>query len=81
MSGPMAAAARLGLRKRGVLRDGMLADIVVFDPATVRSNATYDEPRQFPDGIDHVIVNGVIVVDGGVHTGATPGRGIRLGRD
>ncbi len=76
-----AAAARLGLRQRGVLRDGMIADIVVFDPATVRSNATYDEPRQFPDGIDHVIVNGVLVVDGGVHTGATPGRGIRLGRD
>ncbi len=76
-----AAAARLGLRQRGVLRDGMLADIVVFDPATVRSNATYDDPRQFPDGIGYVIVNGVIVVDGGVHTGATPGRGIRLGRD
>jgi N-acyl-D-amino-acid deacylase len=76
-----AAAARLGLRQRGLLRDGMLADIVVFDPATVRSNATYDEPRRFPDGIDHVIVNGVLVVDGGTHTGATPGRGIRLGVD
>ena len=76
-----AAAARLGLRERGLLRNGMLADIVVFDPATVRSNATYDDPRRFPDGIEHVIVNGVIVVDGGVHTGATPGRGIRLGRD
>ena len=59
----------------------MLADIVVFDPATVRSNATYDEPRSFPDGIDHVLVNGVLVVDNGAHTGATPGRGIRLGRD
>ncbi len=76
-----AAAARLGLRTRGVLRDGMIADIVVFDAATVRSNATYDEPRRYPDGIDHVIVNGVLVVDDGVHTGATPGRGIRLGRD
>jgi N-acyl-D-amino-acid deacylase len=76
-----AAAARLGLRERGVLRDGMRADIVVFDPATVRSNATYDEPRRHPDGIDHVIVNGVRVIDGGRHTGATPGRGIRLGRD
>jgi N-acyl-D-amino-acid deacylase len=76
-----AAAARLGLSLRGLLRDGMLADIVVFDPATVRSNATYDEPRRFPDGIDHVIVNGVLVVDGGTHTGATPGRGIRLGVD
>ena len=76
-----AAAARLGLRHRGVLRDGAYADIVVFDPATVRSNATYDDPRRFPDGIEHVIVNGTMVVDGGVHTGATPGRGIRLGRD
>jgi len=54
---------------------------VVFDPATVRNNATYDEPRQFPTGIDHVIVNGILVVDGGEHTGATPGRGIRLGTD
>ncbi len=53
-----AAAARLGLRQRGVLRDGAYADIVVFDPATVRSNATYDDPRRFPDGIEHVIVNG-----------------------
>jgi N-acyl-D-amino-acid deacylase len=76
-----APAARLGLRQRGVLRDGAFADLVVFDPATVRSNATYDEPRTFPTGIDHVLVNGVVVVDGGAHTGATPGRGIRLGRD
>jgi N-acyl-D-amino-acid deacylase len=76
-----AAAARLGLRQRGLLRDGALADIVVFDPATVRSNATYDEPRRFPDGIEHVIVNGVAVVSEGAHTGAMPGRAIRLGID
>ena len=75
-----AAAARLGLTQRGTIRDGAFADLVVFDPATVRSNATYDEPRQFPTGIDHVVVNGTLVVDGGAHTGATPGRGIRLGR-
>ncbi len=75
------AAARLGLRERGTIRDGALADLVVFDPATVRSNATYDEPRAFPTGIEQVVVNGVLVVDGGEHTGATPGRGIRLGRD
>jgi N-acyl-D-amino-acid deacylase len=76
-----APAARLGLRERGTLRDGALADVVVFDPATVRSTATYDEPRSFPVGIHHVVVNGTLVVEDGVHTGATPGRGIRLGRD
>jgi N-acyl-D-amino-acid deacylase len=76
-----AAAARLGFRHRGVLRDGAFADVVVFDPTSVRSQATYDEPRQFPMGIPYVLVNGALVVDGGEHTGATPGRGIRLGRD
>jgi N-acyl-D-amino-acid deacylase len=76
-----AAAARLGLTQRGTIRDGAFADLVVFDPATIRSNATYDEPRRFPTGIDHVIVNGTLVVRGGEHTGATPGRGIRLGVD
>jgi N-acyl-D-amino-acid deacylase len=75
-----AAAARLGLRDRGLLRDGYAADVVVFDPATVRSTATYDRPRSYPEGIDHVIVNGVPVVDGGRHTGATPGRSLRRGR-
>jgi N-acyl-D-amino-acid deacylase len=75
-----APAARLGLPDRGVIRDGAMADLVVFDPATVRSNATYDEPRQFPDGIEHVIVNGELVVDGGTHTGRTPGRALGKGR-
>ncbi len=72
-----APAARLGLSERGLLADGYAADVVVFDPATVASNATYDEPRRFPTGIDHVIVNGVMVVDGGAHTGALPGRIVR----
>jgi N-acyl-D-amino-acid deacylase len=76
-----AAAARLGLTQRGTIRDGAFADLVVFDPATVANHATYDEPRQFPTGIEHVVINGTLVVDGGLHTGATPGRGIRLGRD
>jgi len=73
----LAPAARLGLIDRGRLADGYLADVVVFDPATVRSNATYDEPRRFPTGIEHVIVNGTLVVDGGAHTGALPGRVVR----
>jgi len=72
-----APAGRLGLRDRGRLADGMKADIVVFDPARVRSNATYDEPRRYPDGIEYVIVNGVVVVDRGEHTGALPGRVLR----
>ena len=75
-----APAARLGIADRGLLRDGFAADLVVFDAARVRSNATYDEPRRYPDGIDHVVVNGQLVVDGGVHTGALPGRALRRGR-
>ena len=74
-------AARLGLRDRGRLADGYVADVVVFDPARVRSLATYDEPRQFPVGIDDVLVAGVPVVENGAHTGATPGRALRRGRD
>ncbi|HEV8402179.1 MAG TPA: amidohydrolase family protein [Candidatus Limnocylindrales bacterium] len=76
-----APAARLGLRDRGVIRDGAVADLVVFDPDTVRSTATYDEPRSYPIGIEQVIVAGTLVVADGVHTGATPGRGLRRARD
>ncbi len=76
-----APAARLGLRDRGVVREGAVADLVVFDPATVRSTATYDEPRSYPVGIEHVIVAGTLVVDTGEHTGATPGRALRHGQD
>jgi N-acyl-D-amino-acid deacylase len=75
-----APAARLGLADRGLLRDGSKADIVVFDPATVRSLATYEEPRRFPVGIPYVLVNGTLVVDGGEHTGALPGHALRRGR-
>lgn len=75
-----APAARLGLGDRGLLRDGYVADLVILDPARVRSNATYDDPRRFPDGIEWVIVGGQIVVEGGEHTGARPGRVLRNGR-
>jgi N-acyl-D-amino-acid deacylase len=77
----LAAAQRLGLRDRGVLRDGAVADVTVFDPRTVRSNATHDDPRRFPTGIEQVIVNGTLVVRDEQHTGATPGRALRRGRD
>jgi N-acyl-D-aspartate/D-glutamate deacylase len=75
-----ASAARLGLAERGIVADGFRADLVVFDPARVRALATYEEPRRYPEGIPFVLVNGVLVVDGGVHTGATPGRALRRGR-
>src|SRR5262249_35979108 len=58
-----APAARLGLRDRGVVRDGAIADLVIFDPATIRSEATVEEPRRYPDGVEVVIVAGTPVVD------------------
>jgi N-acyl-D-amino-acid deacylase len=73
-------AQRLGLPDRGLLRDGFRADVVVFDPGTVRAPATRTEPKQFPVGIDYVLVNGRVVVDRGRHTGALAGRALRRGR-
>ena len=70
-------AQRLGLKDRGILRDGMKADIVVFDPDWVAATATFEEPRQFPVGINYVIVNGQLVIDNGSHTGARSGRALR----
>jgi N-acyl-D-amino-acid deacylase len=74
-------AARLGLRDRGTIRDGAVADLVIFDPATVRSDASIDDPTLDPEGIETVIVAGQVVVDRGRPTGARPGRGLRRGRD
>jgi len=67
-------ALRLGLADRGVLKVGALADVVVFDPATVRDQATFTDPHQYPVGIETVVVNGVVAVDGGKPTGARAGR-------
>jgi len=75
-----AAADRLGLADRGRLADGLKADVVVFDPERVHSQATYEKPRRFPVGIPYVIVNGEPVIDGGEHTGVLPGRTLRRGR-
>ena len=72
-----APAQRLGLSDRGVIRDGAKADLVVFDPSGVDTPATFDDPLQFPVGIDYVAVNGSLVIDNGRHTGARPGRALR----
>jgi dihydroorotase/N-acyl-D-amino-acid deacylase len=71
-----AVTTRLGIPDRGVLREGMHADIVVFDPATVADHATFEEPHQLSTGIEHVFVNGVAVVRDGRVTGAKPGRAL-----
>lgn len=73
-------ARRLGLRDRGLLVDGFRADVTVFDPERIRALATYDEPRQQSTGVEYVFVNGTMVLDRGVHTGALPGRSLRRGR-
>jgi N-acyl-D-amino-acid deacylase len=72
-------ARKHGLAERGEVRPGHFADLVVFDPQTVAGCATYQEPRRYPQGIRHVIVNGRAVVDGGEHTGAAAGRVLRAG--
>ncbi|MGH7752408.1 MAG: N-acyl-D-amino-acid deacylase family protein, partial [Gemmatimonadales bacterium] len=74
-------AARLGLRDRGRLAEGMRADVVVFDPGAVADRATFQQPHQYPDGIPYVIVNGVLVVDGGRFTDARAGMILRRGRE
>jgi N-acyl-D-amino-acid deacylase len=72
-------ALRLGFPDRGLVRPGMAADLVCFDPRTVADRGTYEDPCQMPDGIPYVIVNGVPVVDDGRHTGRLPGRALRRG--
>jgi N-acyl-D-aspartate/D-glutamate deacylase len=73
------SAAALGLVERGLLREGYHADVTVFDPTTIADHATYDEPHQYAAGVSTVIVNGVLVIDEGEHTGALPGRVLRRG--
>ncbi len=70
-------AARMGIRDRGLLREGFAADLVLFDPGAIRDTATYTEPHQYPEGIALVLVNGEVVVRDGEHTGARPGQVIR----
>ena len=77
-------AQRAGLVHRGVLRPGLAADLLIFNPAAVRDRATFLEPHQYPEGIETVIVNGEIVLHQGSLTGRRPGRVLRgpgAGRD
>jgi N-acyl-D-amino-acid deacylase len=73
-SGP---AQRLGIPDRGILRDGLYADLVVFDADTIKPNVSRSNPKALSDGVEYVIVNGTVVIDQGRHTGALPGRALR----
>lgn len=72
-------ATKFRLEDRGFIREGAHADLVIFDPATIIDTATYSDPRRYPAGIKHVLVNGTAVVSDGQHTGARPGRALRRG--
>jgi N-acyl-D-amino-acid deacylase len=69
-------ATNLGLDHRGFIKEGMSADLVVFDPATIADRATFEQPHQYAVGMKHVFVNGVQVLKDGEHTGAKPGRAL-----
>ncbi len=71
-------AQRVRLMDRGLLRPGMYADVVVFDPETIRDTSTWENPRSYPEGIDKVIVNGSLVIDRNSHTGALEGKALRM---
>jgi len=70
-------ARTFGLEGRGEICEGACADLVVFDPATVRDTGTFEDPKRYPEGIAHVFVNGVHAVAGGALTGTSAGRGLR----
>jgi N-acyl-D-amino-acid deacylase len=71
-----APAQRFGLNDRGLIKEGLAADLVVFNPQKVIDRATFDEPTKYPDGIDYVLVNGAVAVDKGKHTGVLNGRAL-----
>ena len=70
-------ATNLKIQKRGELKAGNFADIVIFDPAKVKDNATFEKPHQYAEGMLHVFVNGIQVLKDGEHTGAKPGRFVK----
>lgn len=66
-------ATRLGIQDRGLIREGLKADLTIFDPEKVKDTATYSDPHSYPEGIIHVIINGKITIEKGKHTGALSG--------
>jgi dihydroorotase/N-acyl-D-amino-acid deacylase len=70
-------AQRMRLTDRGVLKQGMWADVVVFDPDKIRDVATFDDPNRLSEGMDFVLVNGALVIDNGKMTAALPGKVLR----
>src|SRR5207302_4950926 len=70
-------AGNLKLDRRGALKPGYFADVVVFDPAKIQDHATYEKPHRYSTGVLHVFVNGAQVLKNGEHTGAKPGRAVR----
>jgi len=70
-------ARKLGLKDRGLIKKGVYADIVVFDPEKVEDKATYTEPHQYPKGIEYVLVNGKVTIERGEHTGVLAGKALR----
>ena len=72
-------AERMGFKERGFVKEGLVADLAVFDPDTVIDNATFEDPHQYASGVPYVFVAGEAIIDGGRHTGARPGRVLRNG--
>ena len=70
-------ASNLEIARRGLLKPGYFADVVIFDPAKIQDHATFARPHQYATGVVHVFVNGVQVLRNGQHTGAKPGRVVR----
>jgi N-acyl-D-aspartate/D-glutamate deacylase len=70
-------AQRVGLLDRGVIRPGMKADVVIFNPATVKDMATFEKPHQYAVGVSAVVVNGEVTLENGKVTGARAGRALR----
>jgi len=70
-------AQRLGLKDRGLLREGLWADVVIFDPKTIRDKTTFSEPHKFPEGIPYVIINGELILENGKQLRKYPGKILR----